>query len=403
MNKHRHLIAGLLVSVVTLAACGGGDDASLTTDDAVATTQPADPPATDPPVTEPPATDPPVTDPPVTEPPATDPPVTEPPGPALPDWASGELVTVQSDTGPLELPVELAAFCEPSRSFYIAARGLDFLDVQQSRSAEQLFLALGALAPLAIDAAPSDEFATQPIAARDALAVIVPGFQEIGWDRQRTAELSDLQAFGEAIEQLTETVASLRSFLLDACGADTEVLDTQARGAAEAAAIAADEVLEVPPTTVAAEAVPGTAIANDASTITLSVPADWVQTEESLESGRDQLVASSNIDTFYGLATPGVLVLRGEGGFRDGGFVGRVLEFEADLLEIGCQLLDQVDYDDGLYIGQERTYDCGTEGLDVRLLGGTTADESLYAMVMLIHPTNEPGIRQLIVDTFQVS
>lgn len=189
----------------------------------------------------------------------------------------------------------------------------------------------------------------------------------------------------------------MRAFLLDICGADGDVLDDQSQGAVDAATAAAGEIIE-PATPVAAAA--GTQITNEASNITLSVPVDWTATEESLEDGRQQLVASSDIDRYYALATPGVLLLRGERGFRDGGFVGRVLEFQADLEEIGGTVVEETD--DDVYSGQERSSDGGTDGLDVRLLGGTTADESLSAMLLRIHPSSDPGVRQLIVDTFQV-
>ena len=82
-------------------------------------------------------------------------------------------IDVNADTGPVELPVELVPFCESSRSFYIAARGLDFLANEQVGSVRQLFAALTALAPLTIETAPSEEFATEPSAARDQLGVIV--------------------------------------------------------------------------------------------------------------------------------------------------------------------------------------------------------------------------------------
>lgn len=256
------------------------------------------------------------------------------------------------------------------------------------------------LVPLTIETAPSEEFASEPKAAQGQLAVLIPAFEEIGYDGARIAELSSPELVIGALQEFTGSLESLRSFLFEACGADGDVLDEQSQDAAAIAAEAAGETIEpVAPV----DAVAGSPITNAASTIMLSVPADWTETEEPVESGRDQIVVSSDIDTFDGLVTPGVLVLRGEGGFRDGGYFGRLLEFEADLEEVGCVLVDDRDYDDGTYRGQERMYECGAEGLDVRLLGGTTADESLYAMVFLVHPSDELGIRQLIVETFQVA
>ncbi len=399
MNKRTRLCTGLAVTFGLLTACGGsgGEPVAIDAVDeeaVVETTSPATTPPTEPPATEPAATEPPATDPPSTEPLSTE------PASDLPEWASGERATVQTDTGPLELPVEIVPFCESSRSFHTAANAVDLVQDGQVGTLQQLFVALAAIVPLVIDSAPSDEFAVEPMAAQDQLSVIIPAFEQIGYDNTRVAELSDPAALFDAIEGFTETVGSLRMFLVEVCGADGDVLDEQSQGAVDAAASAAGETTapEAP-----AEAVPGTPITNEASNITLSVPADWTETEESLEDGRQQLVASSDIDTFYGLATPGVLMLRGEGGFRDGGFTGRVLEFQAELEGIGCAVLAETDYDDGVYSGQERSFDCGTDGLDVRLLGGTTADESLYAMLLLIHPTDDQGVRQLVVDTFQVT
>jgi hypothetical protein len=346
-------------------------------------------------VTEPAPTEPPATEPPATEPPATDPPVSE-----LPEWASGATVTVDTDTGPLELPVEVVPFCESSRSFYIAANGLDFVREEQVGTVQQLFAALATLLPLTIETAPSEELTAEPTAAQNQLAVIIPAFDQIGYDGTRTAELSDPESVFDAVQGFAETRTGLRSFLVQACGADEDVLDEQSREAVEMAAAAVGESVQ-PEEPV--EPVAGSPLTNAGETITVAVPTDWTAIDESVSDGRDQLVAASDIDAFSELAAPGVLVLRGEGGFRDGGFVGRVLEFQADLEAIGCALVDEGDYDDGVYLGQERVFDCGTEGLDVRLLGGTNADESLYAMVFMVYPSDEPGVRQLIVDTFQVA
>lgn len=323
--------------------------------------------------------------------------------PDLPEWASGETVTVGSDTGPLELPVELAPFCESSRSFFIAARGLDFVDPTQFGAAQQLFSALAVLAPIAIETAPSPEFAVEPTAARDQLGVLIPALEEIGYDASRLAELPDADTVVDALTGFAETRGSLQSFLIQACGADAAVLDEQARGAAATAAEATGETIEPAEPAPPVEAVAGTPIENDSSTIALSVPVAWTEIEESRLDGQPQIAVSSDLDGFYGLATPGVLVLRGEGGLRDGGFIGRVLSYQAELEAIDCELTDELDYDDGTYRGQERIFDCGTEGLDVRLLGGTNDDESLYAMVLLVNPIAEPGVRQLIVETFLVS
>lgn len=399
MNKRLQIITALAAMIGLLGACGGGsgssDDAESGSSDAATTVAVTDPPSTDPDTN-----DPETTDPPTTEPPTTDGPATDPEDPGLPEWASGEMVTVGADTGPLELPVELARFCESSRSFYVAAKGLVYVGEEQVGTAQQLFAALDALIPAVIESAPSDDFATEPIAARDQLAVIIPALEQAGYDRAGLQELPDRDLVLDTLEDFGETRDSLQEFLVQACGADVEVLDEQARDAAAAAAEAAGEVVD-PVESV--EAATGVAIANDDSTITLSVPVDWTDTDQSTEDGRELLSASADLESFFDLAAPGVLVLRGEGGFRDGGFVGRVLEFEADLLEAGCVATDESDYDDNTYSGQERTYECGTEGLEVRLFGGATADESLYAMVLLVSPTDEPGIRQLIVETFLVA
>jgi hypothetical protein len=334
-----------------------------------------------------------------TDPPSTDPPTTTAPGPELPDWASGELVTVGSDTGPIEMPVELVPFCESSRSFYLAAKGLDYLEPSQVGAARELFAALVAVVPMTIETAPSDEFAVEPIAARDQLAVLVPAFEEIGYDDSRVQELTDPQGVLETFAAFGATRNSLQEFLVQACGADDDVLVEQALGVASAAATAAGEAVE-PDAPV--EAVDGVAITNANSTIEVSVPGDWSEVEDGLQGGRQTLVASSDIEGFFDLATPGVLVLRGEGGLRDGGFVGRVLETQPLLEAEGCVLTEERFYFDNTYTGEERIFECGT-GLNVRIFGGTNEDESLYAMVLLVQPIDEPGIRQLVLETFLVS
>jgi hypothetical protein len=331
----------------------------------------------------------------------TDPPsTTSPPEQELPDWASGEMVIVESDTGPLELPVELVPFCESSRSFYLAARGLDFVEDGQVGTLQELFAALAAVVPVAIDTAPSEEFTVEPTAARDQLAVIVSAFEQIGYDESRVAELDDPQALLDAFTAFDATRSSLQEFLVEVCGADDDVLVEQALGVASAAAAAAGETTE-PDAPV--EAVDGVAITNANSTIALSVPPDWTETEDGLENGRQTLAASSDIEGFFALSAPGVLVLRGEGGFRDGGFVGRVLETQSLLEDAGCVLVDERFYFDNTYTGEERIFECGNDELDVRIFGGLNEDESLYAMVLLVQPADQPGTRQLILETFLVS
>lgn len=391
MNKHPRLLITLTATVALLAGCGGSDaepaaSGAPTTESDLTTTTPDTEPAT--------------TTPAATDPPPTDPPATDPADPELPDWASGEMVTVESDTGELVLPVELAAYCETSRSFYVAASALDHVEPEQPGAARELFGALAAIAPLAIDAAPAADFAAGPTLATEQLAVMIPAFESIDYDGSRIAELDDPQAMVDAVGAFGVTRDELLVFLAATCGADADVLDDQA---VEAAIIAADAAGETVVPDEPVEAIPGTAVANTSGSIELAVPPEWTELEESVENGRDQLVVSADIDQFYNLLAPGVLVLRGEGGLRDGGYVGRVLDFQSDLEEIECVQVSEADYDDGLYIGQERIFDCGSEELEYRILGGTTPDETLYALVFLVSPIGQTGLRQLIIDTFQVS
>jgi hypothetical protein len=383
-NPRLHLITGLFVAF-GLVGCGAS---SASDADDVATTAVPDTTAPD------------TTSVASTEPLATDPPTTDAIEPNLPDWASGEMVIVESDTGPRELPVELVPFCESSRSFYLAAKGLDYVEIGQTGTAQQLFAALVALVPSTIESAPSDDLAAQPMAARDQLVVLVPALEQIGYDDGRIEELPDPRAVLDNLAAFAETRDSLEDFLVEVCGADEDVLADQASGATSAAAAAAGETTE-PDAPV--EAVDGVAITNASSTIELSVPPDWTEIVDGLENGRQTLSASADLEGFFDLAAPGVVVLRGEGGFRDGGFVGRVLETQSLLEDAGCVLVDERFYFDNTYTGDERIFDCGNDGLDVRIFGGINEDESLYAMVVLVQPIDEPGIRQLILETFLVS
>jgi len=139
-----------------------------------------------------------------------------------------------ADTGPLEMPVELAPFCESSRSFYLAAKAIDYVTEGQVGTVEQLFAAHAALVPGVIDTAPSPEFAAEPTAARDQLAIQIPAFEEAEYDATALGELPGAQSVLTALKDFGETRDSLRDFLVQACGADEEVLDQQAQGATAA-------------------------------------------------------------------------------------------------------------------------------------------------------------------------
>ena len=394
MTKRHEIIIGFAATIGLLGACGGDPDTSgdsVMTSSTDSTTTTAGSAATESTTTTPTAT---------TATTATTTPTAEPDDSGLPAWASGEMVTVDTDTGRLEMPVELAAFCESSRSFYIAARALDSVGDGQTGTAQQLFAALAAISPITIETAPSEQFAAEPKAARDQLAVIIPSFEQVGYDAARLSEIPDAESLADAVEAFGDTRNSLQQFLVEACGADQNALGDQAKEAAAIAAQAAGELVD-PGDPV--EPSDGASITNAASNITVAVPADWNETDETLQDGREVLAASSDLEGFFGLTTPGVLVIRGEGGLRDGGFGGRVFELQASLEEGGCTLVGDRDYDDGVYVGFERIFDCGTDGIDVRLLGGTTADETLYATVLLVNPVDDPGIRELIVTTFEVT
>ena len=417
MTTRIQSVAALAVTIGLLSACGGSSGESATTDSPEATaadttpvTEPTntEPTDTEPANTEPTDTDPGPSDPPSTEPADTDPPVTEPPAtdPAaadLPEWASGQMATVESDTGPLELPVEVIPFCESSRSFHTAAKGLDYLDPEQVLSVQQLFAAMVAVVPVTIETAPSAELAAQPTAAQEQLATIVPALEQIGYDLDRLPEVDDPDGVTDALGSFAVTRASLEAFLVQACGADPDVLAEQAQGAADLAAETMGEVSPDAPSEPEepVEAVPGTEVSNRTSSIVLSVPTDWTETKEFVDD-YDRLVAAPDIAAFDELTGPGVRVLRGEGGFRDGGFVGRLLDLEFNLGKAGCTMLDERGYDDNTYRGQEQIYDCGNDDLDVRVFGGNNEDESLYAVVFLVQPAGEMGIRRLVVETFQV-
>lgn len=239
MNARTPIIAGLALTIGVVSGCGASNGSSTAIDaggddDVVETTVLETLPSIDPPSTDPATIDPPTIDPPAKDPPAS----------GLPDWASGAMVTVQSDTGPLELPVELAPFCESSRSFYIPANGLGLVRDEQVGTLRQLFASLAALVPATIETAPSEEFAVEPTAASDQLTVIIAAFEEIGYDTSRIAELSDPESMLGAIQEFTDIRSSLRSFLVQACGADDELLDEQSADAVAEAAEAAGEVVD---------------------------------------------------------------------------------------------------------------------------------------------------------------
>ena len=377
----------LLLSCAALigAACGGGGDS----DEADSTDPPVtDSPATDPPVeTALPATAPPVTAPPVeTDPPATDPPVeTDPP-------ATDPPVTNPS-RGDDELDLDaVLAFCGVSERYYVSATALTVY-AQTPDGVRLLLSDTVVLADEAIAAAPRDDMASAPMRAAVALATLRSGFDEVGYDLERLGEATT-PGLAEAFDEFDATYTELALFLSEGCQVDLAPLDAEAQAAAEQA--------DAGSTDGGTEA---SVQVDDASgQIASLVPAGWSDVDGSPDGDSRQLIAAPSIPTFLTSYTePGIFILSGDAaGLADQAAAGGLEGALGDAVSSGCQIVERLGYDDGLYTGEEVRLTCPGDDTTFFAIGGSNADNDVWFVLLLVTEAGDSTTRQLVVDSFTV-
>ncbi|MEL6890001.1 MAG: hypothetical protein AAFP84_00275 [Actinomycetota bacterium] len=300
-----------------------------------------------------------------------------------------------------DLPDELGAFCDASAKYYVTVGAL-IEDVQTSGALEVLLPVAIDLVDDAIDAAPSEALAAEPIAARGALWAIEPVFEAADFDigAAGVAAADVLDEF----ETLNDTYVALESFLRDECGSDVgELTAMSASLAAELDAEFGEEADAGDDVDVAADA---TAVFDDSGQLAARVPSAWVEVNGEPDGDFRQLIASTSITGLESsFIVPGMILLSADAPDGDadvawmGGLAGAVQNSE----QAGCVTISTEQYDDGVYVGEERVLDCPGGGGTVvfHAIGGSNAENDVWFVLLLVAELGS-GVRELVGDSFLV-
>ncbi|MFN3254596.1 MAG: hypothetical protein ACE37B_02780 [Ilumatobacter sp.] len=369
-----------VVALLGLAACGGDNASDLLAAD------PTQPPATEPPVTEPPVTEPPVTEPPVTEPSATEPPVAEPPAT---DPQGGDL----------------DAFCSASADFYSQARALDFIAGSDDTAARSLFDEMTVSLSGALLNAPDEEFAAAPRRAQELLDIMLPAFDEVDYDIGALGSLANEDEVNSALADFGGLQGELLGFLDESCGLDEATLVVAAEAAADRVATAPGPEPEPEPEPEPDPSSDVQSVSDESGTITVDVPSTWTQVDGRPDGDLRQLVAAPDTAAFLAAFNrPGVIIVAGDAPAGNGaeagaaGLEGIATSIGAD----GCTLVESIDYDDGVYVGTENTYQCPGTDATTRFAGGTNGAGDLFWLLGVIFEPGDEAIWTTVTESFFV-
>ncbi len=389
IKKSSFLTSLTLASCSLLAACGGGGDnarevlsgsgdtSNVTTDTASSTTE---------------------------TPEATEPPVTQAPEPTDVPGSTDVPVATDASAGAVG---DLAAFCGASEQFYVEARALDSIDGDADSAARTLFAGMSVSVSGAIFNAPTAEVAAVPQRAQELLAVFVPALEAVDYDADAVNDLGNAGELNAAFDEFGQILDQLETFVVAECGSDVAELQSASVAKADEVSGASDStdvattIDEPASDDVAVDVI----VADDSETISVSVPSSWTDVNGAPDGDLRQVVAAPDAAAFLaGFNAPGVIIVAGDVPAGNGaaagiaGLDGLSASVEAD----GCVLGQSIDYDDGVYVGTERTYSCpGTDAV-ARFAGGTNADASIFWLLGAVYAPTDVAVWNLITESFLV-
>lgn len=146
-----------------------------------------------------------------------------------------------------------------------------------------------------------------------------------------------------------------------------------------------------------------TSLIDDTGSVTVDVPAAWVDVRTAPDGEHRQIVASVDVNAFEaGYDLPG-LRLR-SGASPDARAVAGAAQADtiAAVEDSGCELERSLPYDDGVYTGDESILRCGESDTTVHVIGGATDTATVwFGLVLVIEPGDETT-RELVGDSFFV-
>lgn len=134
--------------------------------------------------------------------------------------------------------------------------------------------------------------------------------------------------------------------------------------------------------------------------IIADVPTSWIEVDGSPIGDKRALRASPDLAAFAGgYATEGILLEAIDVPSGTANWQAVLDGATAEATGAGCSLTTEVPYDDGIYVGSERRFDCAA-GVDVSLFAGTNEDDSSEWLMKLIVSDGDEPTRQLIFQSF---
>lgn len=375
-----------VVAAILLAACGGGSDDAAPEDTSQSEMQSdtAVPVATA-----------------VVETTVPAPMVTNAPEPVV---TSVEAPVATSVEAPVETTADVpdAAFCSAAENFFVPARALDFGDINDPAVLGGVIGLLDGMAQPVIDNAPAEADAALFVQSQGLLDLAAPALASIGFDLERSGELSNNVEVGEALVDFGGLLGEMQAFLIDRCGSSSAGLDDRAM--AIAAELAINGTTTTIPDVVTPEPVDSagdfTPLENDSGDLSLDVPPAWTDVTGAPEGDLQQVAAAPNLQAFLDSYTqPGVLLLTGDAATPDSWQDGLATTVGI-AVDDGCTITDTSEYDDGVYTGEENLLTCGDPDSVAHLIGGRNEAGTLFFLLAIVRPTDDPEVRNRIVQSF---
>lgn len=268
------------------------------------------------------------------------------------------------------------AFCQASMDVFVTILAGDELPtVPAPATVEALWTTLIDRAQIAIDAAPNDMLAEQPVQFLASVQNLAAASAAVGHD---ISQLNNDPSLDGDVETLTEITDALEGYLEQVCFVDPDILtDDAVTLASQLEELAGPVEPETPDTP---DPVGGTQTINDPVTnIRVTVPDAWTQTDGVASDGVRILTVAPDLATFDGSwLIDGVMITAVD--------VSGDLDFTAALEQTaaytGCEWADAEPYDDGVYTGMlHRFEECAGTTTQAVVIVATDSDLSTQILV----------------------
>lgn len=234
--------------------------------------------------------------------------------------------------------------------------------------------------------------------------VLFDVFESVEFQAERLTT-SDLDVFARASDDLDPALVDLRELIDKPCFRTVVDFDEFAEAASllgRAAATQISDTLPTVPLDPATGAIESVRIEDNAGETSVDVPTSWTNINP---LGGRRLTAGpegSRFEFDFGVRGVGMFIFSNE--IADAAANAELMSESTvdEMIDRGCEVAAEFDFDNGRYTGREIKLTCVGSQVRSHVIVGTNAEQTISFLVGIARRDSEPGVRDLIADTFVI-